>query len=188
MIRKDLIEKELNEHGGFENFKQVKLCKNQIDTLLKKNKAIETCEFFYDDDINVDEIENGDELYNMYMDYEYIYITKENKKQIYSKKKYSKQELKEAYDKIMSIYNSKEYKERKLTFNNWIEPYFEGNWNMSQEYVDEKTKSILLDFIGKKNKERVYIHREDNSIHIYIYARDIYDMDYWIILAKREGE
>ena len=119
------------------------------------------------------------------MDYQNIYLERNTTKCVRSKGNYTKEELKIAHDKVLKMYQ--DYEPERLEYNNWIEVYCEDNCcRMTQEDVDNYTKRTLESFCGKVNKDRVYIEKHDDIISIYIYARDVDRMDYWITLYKKE--
>ena len=197
-LRKDLIDEELkhDRNKGFE-FSFCKLSNKFIDWLFRHYYIHEVCENFYDDEPDYD-----DEEFNMYMDYcDNIDLTgmtfynivinspeiesqKENFR--YSKLPHTKEELKAAYDKILQM--RKDYEPRRIEFCNWQEPYFKGNWGMSQEYVNNFGRRIL-NLIKKEFptsiKNRLYYAKKDNIISIYFYGRDLWNKDYWFTFMKR---
>ena len=86
MIRKDLIEQELNRVNKSYNdtlvFNNVKLCKGQIDRLFKDYFVDTICEYCYDSEpsFSTDELKL---LFYMYMDYQNIYLERNTTKCIY---------------------------------------------------------------------------------------------------------
>lgn len=201
-IRKDLIEKELTSDRNREYvFKKIKLSKKYIDILFNQYDVIQLCENFYDSEPEVE-----DELFHMYMDYKCVdkltgrtlwnllSNSEENsedsidnkKAHTYSKNPHTKEELKEAYDKVKNIYL--EYEPRRLEFCNWQDPYEAGIWGMSQFACDIMTRDILRDLRKTISlKDRVYaaIDKQNKELLIYIYGRDVLCEDYWIFLHKR---
>lgn len=197
-VSKELIEDELkkDKDAGFD-FSYQKLSNRFIDRLFNHYYLEELCEFFYDSEPDFD-----DEEFNMYMDYqnshkltgltfwnlvsnmEEIEEKKENFK--YSKQPHTKKELKEAHDKVVQMY--KDYEQTRITVNNWIEPYFKGNWDMSQEYVDSFGRSVLKHIrnFPKSIKNRLYFAKKDDQIRIYFYGRDFWEVDYWFVFSKRK--
>lgn len=79
--------------------------------------------------------------------------------------------------------------EERLDFCNWVEPYFKGNWDMSQEFVDEWALNQLR--ICKRwtvdKSHRFFIKNKGNTIEIFAFGRDEYGSDFWWIY-KRKGE
>ena len=76
-----------------------------------------------------------------------------------------------------------------IEFCNWQEPYFKGNWGMSQKYVNTFGKNILKRI--KKDfpvsiKERLYYAQKDDIILIYFYGRDLWCIDYWFIFKRKD--
>jgi hypothetical protein len=74
-----------------------------------------------------------------------------------------------------------------MEFCNWQEPYFKGNWGMSQEYVNNMSKSTLKEFrkLSISKKDRIYFAKKDDEIRIYLYGRDVIYKDWWFIYKKR---
>lgn len=193
-IRKDLIDKELERDIdiGF-TYNKFNLHKGLINKLFNHYDLVEMCENFYDTEPEVD-----NEEFDMYLDYkENINMTgltfwnlvsreeelKENQR--FSKKEYTREELKAAYEKVKKIYE--DYESERIEFNNWQEPYFKGNWGYTQNYVNIVGKSTL-EGIRKSNfskKDRLYISYKEDYIRIYYYGRDIKQVDYWFIFKRR---
>lgn len=197
-IDEKLIEKELerDRENGFV-FSYRKLSDKFLDRLFNHYYIAELCENFFDSEPEFD-----DEEFKMYMDYQKncrltgmsfwnIAINLEEireKKEAftYSKQPHTRQELKEAYDKVIRMY--KEYEPKRITFNNWQEPYFEGNWGMSQKYVDRFGKETLKKIRNCpfSAKGRLFIAEKDDQIRIYFYGRDYLQVDYWFIFVRRK--
>lgn len=74
-----------------------------------------------------------------------------------------------------------------IEFNNWIDPYSEGIWGMSQSDVDKISRQHLKNTkkCGISYNDRLYIAKKDNQIFIYYYGRDFAQVDYWWIFEKR---
>lgn len=197
-VSKKLIDEELKKDRDVGlHFSYQKLSNKFIDRLFNHYYLEELCENFYDSEPDFD-----DEEFNMYMDYQNSYqltgLTfwnlvsnmeeieekKENFK--YSKQPHTQKELKAAYDKVVQMY--KDYEQTRIKFNNWIEPYFKGNWDMSQEYVDSFGRSVLKHIrnFPKSIKNRLYFAKNDDQIIIYFYGRDFLEVDYWFIFRKRK--
>lgn len=197
-VDKKLIEEELNrtEDNGFK-FHYRKLSNRFIDWIFRHYYIHEMCENFYDDEPDFD-----DEEFNMYMDYQNCHeltglsfwnivsnleeIEEKKEDFRYSKEPHTIEELKASHDKIVQMY--KDYEETRIRFCNWQEPYFKGNWDMSQKYVDSLGKSVLENIrnFPKTIKDRVYIAEKDDQIRIYFYGRDFWKKDYWFIFKKRK--
>lgn len=189
-IRKDLIEKELEYNKDF-TYKPVKLTNRFVDKLFRHYYVHECCENLYDSEPDIE-----DETFNMYLDFKdsisftpntiWKTIAKgydENFK--YSEEEHTREELKAAYLKVMDEYQKYEpYRIQKLT---WQEPYFKGNWGISQKSVDGISRCFIEDFkkIPVKKDGRVFMARENDRLDIYIYARDVMKVDYWFIFKKR---
>lgn len=79
--------------------------------------------------------------------------------------------------------------QERLSFCNWVEPYFKGNWGMSQKFVDSwalnQLKTCRKWTVDKSH--RFYIFGEGNTIEIFAFGRDEYGADYWWIY-KKKGE
>ena len=82
----------------------------------------------------------------------------------------------------------KDYELARIKFNNWQEPYFKGNWDMSQKYVDLFGRDTLrrIRNFPKSIKNRLFIAYKDDQIRIYFYGRDFWKVDYWFIFKKRK--
>lgn len=202
-IDKNLIKKELKRHkkNGFK-FHYQNLTDNFIYWLFKNYYIGELCEMYYDSEPEFDE-----EEYLMYMDYEkdhevtglsfwyaidnYEKMQEEKENFRYSNEFHTKEELKVAYDKVVKMYE--DYEETRLKFNNWIEPYFRGNWGSTQKDVNNYGREILKGLQNFPNgiKDRLYIgEKEDDNeyIVIYFYARDTDKLDYWFTFKRRDKD
>ncbi len=196
-IRTDLIQKELQSDiaKGFKyrNFKPSNI---YIDRLFQNYCVLEHTEHYYDS-----EPDYYDEEHNMYMDYEFINkridpdgtaffkailnmdeIGEKKENFRFSEKEHTMDELEQAHKKICQ--QRADYEDSRIEFNNWIEPYFEENWGMSQEDVDSISRKHLED-IKKRCKGRLYIAEMANEIRIYYYGRDYAQLDYWWVFKKR---
>ena len=91
----------------------------------------------------------------------------------------------EAYEKVKKIYE--DYAEERLHFCNWQEPYFEGNWGMSQRFVDRfaflTMKKAKRGNFSKKN--RFYIAKENEGIVVFLLTRDVFNCDYVFVFEKK---
>lgn len=200
-IREDLIQKELDNsciEGAV--FKKLKPSNRFIDWLFRHYYVHEHTEHFYDSEPDFE-----DEEFNMYLDYEFIHkripissrtaffntilhmddIEEQKENFRYSEEEHTFEELEQAYNKITK--QIEDYKSRKIEFNNWIEPYFNGNWGMSQTTVDriarshlESTKKCSVSCNG-----RLFITEKEDTILIYYYCRDFAELDYWWIFKKK---
>lgn len=193
-IRKDLIQKELERdfNIGF-SYNKFNLHNKFIDKLFNQYYCHEMCENWYDS-----EPETNDLVFEQYMDYEAYLKGKTNKLGQscnlngewfwYADKQYPLDILKDSYDTINKAY--KNYEQERIEFNNWQEPYFEGNWGQSQKSVDKTARNVLK-YVKKLNiskKDRLYISHKDNQIRIYVYLRDYEKLDYWFIFVKKGTE
>lgn len=78
--------------------------------------------------------------------------------------------------------------EDRITFCNWIEPYGEGIWNMSQVDADKEARGAL-DYVRQiniKKDGRIWIAHEDDYIFIYWYGRDILWSDFWLVMKRKD--
>lgn len=180
-IRKDLIEKELNycyNTYHVKNFKYRKLSNKFIDWLFNKYYCHEMCENFYDS-----EPEYDDDEFDRYMSYNSLL---ENDYYKYHKGDYTKEELRQSYNNI--IKKRKDYESKRIEFCNWQEPYFKGNWDMSQKYVNNIAKYTLKKEIRNvpNIKDRLFVSIDKDKIRIYWYGRDIKEKDYWFIFLRKE--
>ena len=191
-IRKDLIYKEL-EHNKEFTYKPVKSTNRFLDELFRHYYVHECCENFYDSEPEIE-----DEIFNMYLDFkDSIELTPKaiwetiskglvEKKLKYSEKEHTREELKVAYLKVMEEY--KKYEPKRIEKLTWQEPYYKGNWSMSQEYVDSVSRSFMNRFkkLPVKKNGRVFMAKENDRLDIYIYARDVMKTDLWFIFKKRK--
>lgn len=186
-IRKDLIEKELERDikRGY-IYHKFNLHNKFIDKLLNYYYCVEMCENWYGSEPNIDEY-ISDMAYMYKFGTDGKFYTKEYIKEKYNIN-YTIEEAKRCSierDKIYKKYNSSE---RRLTFNNWQDPYGEGIWGMSQKEVDKLAydafKSIQRFNVSKK--DRLYISYKNDMIRIYFYGRDFNELDYWFIFKKRD--
>lgn len=197
-VDKGLIEKELkrDKDDGYV-FSYQKLSNRFINRLFNHYYLAEMCENFYDSEPDFDE-----EEFCMYMDYRASYkltgltfwnlvknmdeIKEKKENFTYSKQPHTLQELKEAHDKVVQMY--KDYELKRITFNNWQEPYFEGNWGMSQKYVDTYGRCTLKNIRNYplSVKDRLFVAEKDDEARIYFYGRDFIALDYWFIFIKRK--
>lgn len=175
-IRKDLIDKELSRDGLM--YHKFHLHNSLINKLYKHYDCKEMVENFYDDEPDYD-----DEEHSRYMSYDSILRGKPTK---YHEIDCSKEDLLQAYINIMQ--QRRDYDKHRIEFCNWQEPFFDGNWGMTQKRVNNIAKGTLED-IRKCNvskKERLYITENADEIRIYFYGRDFWKKDFWFIF-KRKG-
>lgn len=194
-IREDLIQKEfeLTCTKGL-TFRKLKPSNRFIDWLFRHYYVHEHTEHFYDSELEFDE------EFNVYLDCKYNYHRinsrsgiailhmddiAEQKDSPHLSKEHTIEELEQAYKKI--IQQIEDYKSYRIEYNNWIEPYFAGNWGMSQRTVDrisrkhlERTKRCSVNYNG-----RLFISEREDTIYIYYYGRDYIDVDYWWIFKKK---
>lgn len=194
LIDKDLINKELSDGSTYH---KLKLSNKLLDKLSNQYECVEMVENFYDREPEFEG--EDDELFNMYLDYKdsieftgltfwkvYSKTAESNMSKTFSENPHTREELREAYLKVTQMY--KDFEETRLKCLTWQEPYFEGNWGMTQHYVDTLAKKILKQ-IKKSNinkSERFYWSKEDEYIKIYFYGRDYSQSDYWFIFRKRK--
>lgn len=195
-IRFDLINETLyGKHADGLKYHQFKLSKRNIEKLFNNYYIAEFCENFYDSEYDYD-----DETYDMYLDYVENFeltgrsfwevITKEDQvreTRRFSKQEHTREEYKQAYETIKQ--QQKDYEETRLTQLSWVEPYFKGNWNMSQEIVDKIAYENLEDFRKHMpHQGRCYLthDKENDVIKIYLYGRDIGTRDLWFIFQRRK--
>ena len=143
-----------------------------------------------------------DEEYNMYLDYQNKFritgrsfwelVTNMDENGDIANKKFSKQEhtpeeYKRAYEKVTQMYEA--YEERRMNFNNWQELYEEGNWDMSQNYVDRFARSVLnrVRKSAYSKAGRIYYaeDKQEGLMSIYICLRDIKSVDYFLDFRKK---
>lgn len=199
-IRNDLIEKELHSSGtdGL-TFRRLKPSNKFIDWLFRHYFVRELTEHFYDSEPDYD-----DEEFNMYMDYLYIHkqiepsgvsffntilnleeIQEKQEDFRYSKEPHTFEELETAYKNVLK--QREEYEEHRLNFNNWIEPYFAGNWGMTQNTVDKIARRIIKSVkrAPVSYNGRLFISEKDGYIYIYYFGRDYNQADYWFVMQRK---
>ena len=80
--------------------------------------------------------------------------------------------------------------EKQLSFNNWIDVYGPGIWDMSQEECDEQAKEILTKTLSKgENIERLFFvksTKESEYYNIFYYNRDRKYFDWWFVFKRKE--
>lgn len=209
-IRQDLIQKELirlvDLYEGKYKITRVGKCKlsnRLIDKLYNQYYSSEHCIFFYDSDPKLPSLGTNDKgekynLFDLYLDYEdgyYIENEKYDETRLrdisHSGKAFTKAELKNACGELREIY--KQYEERRLTFNNWIDVYGRGIWGLSQDLVDFYAKGLMKETQEWQDlSDRVYsiecIDQEGKKhIKLYIYGRDIYYCDYYFNYIQRDN-
>ena len=108
-----------------------------------------------------------------------------NYKPTYKSKKYIKSLLKEYTHSSMCEWSYCCYG---LYKNCWQEPFFEGNWGMTQKTVDNIILSVLTSDLLKKcrTENRMFYYEENDKIHILIVARDLHSDDYLLTFSKTE--
>jgi hypothetical protein len=158
-IRKDLIEKELAE-GITEkiSFKTFKLTQRFIDWLFSKYSTHEFSEHFYDSEPDVPE------------EWESV------------EDRWDNSEFLKVWEKLV-----KEYEPRRITFNNWIDPFGDGIWGMDQGKVDEIARNALKEIMDMDVdlSERLYIgFGKDGYAFLYFYGRDFLKKDYWWVMGR----
>ena len=199
------------------SWKRYKPNTKTIDKLFKEYKCNEFIENFYDSEPDYD-----DEEFKMYMDYiakhktndavtgvgifeALVYMNDEDrkKKKRFSEKEHTAKEIKVAYEKIRK--QQQDYEEKRIRFNNWQEPHFEGNWGVTQDKVDSIAKKQLKEilkgaisitdrlWILEIPKEAVPKNMKDwngvinsDCIEIYYYGRDWLGIDYCWSMQRRK--
>lgn len=197
-IDKKLINEELMDSRSVLGltFTYKKLSKKYLDWLFRHYYVREIVENFYDSEPDFDE-----EEFNMYMDYPSCEklsclaiwnivsnideIAKQKSKFKYSKEYHTIEELKNAYNKVNQMY--KDYEKIRIEKLTWQEPYFEGNWGMTQRKVDSFGRYFInkIRKYSKSIKDRLYISEGKNEIQIYFYGRDVWEKDYWFTFIRK---
>ena len=164
-IDKELIKKELNEYDI--KYKRLKLTNKFINNLKNKYTLVEMCENSYDSE----PIEN---YLNCKLEYKTVTYEEYN-------------ELLKTIDgslKLKKIYQ--DYEKHRISFCNWQEPTFKGNWGQSQQNVNiygiRKLKYIKRS--GYSLKDRLYVGYEEDYVYIYVYFRDVLYEDIWFVYRK----
>lgn len=106
-------------------------------------------------------------------DYKPIYITKKKVKQLL--KEYSCSTMCEWSYCCYGLYR-----------NCWQEPFFKGNWGMTQKTVNDIILGVLDEKLMKKCRTdgRMFSYEEDGVIHVLIIARDLTKDDYLITFSN----
>lgn len=190
-IRKDLIVKELERDikNGF-TFTHRSMSNKLLDNLHRKYNVMEACENFYDSEPHIDNYisdiaymykhSTEEDLINPERHFTLDYILKTYNKE------YNREEAKRASEFVESEYNKYYKSDRRIEFCNWQEPYFKGNWGMSQKYVNIMSRDTLKEFrkLSVSKMDRIYFSKKDDEIRIYLYGRDIIHKDWWFIFKK----
>lgn len=199
MLKEDKLKelsKEEFEKGNL-SYKKLKLSNRFVNKMRNSYKCVEAVENWYDSEPDVD-----DEEYNMYLDYQQAVPSFARGKAIFDvclrgeeiaanggfcEKPHTQEEMREAYEKVKKIYE--DYAEERLHFCNWQEPYFEGNWGMSQRFVDRfaflTMKKAKKGSFSQKN--RFYIAKEEErKIFVFLLLRDVCDCDYHLVFEKKK--
>ena len=99
-------------------------------------------------------------------------------------------------NKNCNIWNNWEKSEQQLSFNNWIDVYGPGIWDMTQEESDEQAKNILSNALTKgENLERLFFSenntkKEKQTYHFYdifYYNRDRKYYDWWFVFRRKNA-
>ena len=171
----ELIQETLKNCSVISSFYYKKLSKKFLNWLFHHYEIEEVCEDFYDTCPKMD-----DNLYIPYFLYEY------GSNSIYSDKEYRMEEMTSAHKAVHTIYE--EYELNRIKYCKWQEPYFKGNWGMSQYDVEQVAIGILKEIrvFPRIIKERLYVGQENDYIVIYFYGRDYLQRDYWLTFKKRK--
>lgn len=190
-IKKELIDEQISSENNMGmTFCYRKLSNKFIDRLFNHYYVCELCENFYDSEPCF-----NDEEFYMYLHYKESIMTPrtfcnkivDDKKNICSKEFHTRDELKEAYNKIKKEYQ--DYEGIRIERLTWQELHKKGIWDQSQDSVDRFSRYIIKNKIIKfpgSIKERLYFSQNKDQIRIYFYGRDIYQVDYWFIFIKRK--
>ncbi len=165
----------------------------EIDILFKDYKCLWFIENFYDNEPDYNE-----EEFLMYMDYvrrnhilgerltgtgffEAILMQGDKERQTkghYAKQEHTEEEEEAAFDKKRKL--RKDFEKKRIYFNNWVEMHEEGNWEPTQEAVENIAK-ISMQEVKKSpvhKRDRFWILKQDDKIRIYYYGRDYLEVDY----------
>ena len=114
---------------------------------------------------------------------EYSKIFGRDYKPTYINKKRVKQLLKEYIHSSMCEWSYCCYG---LYQNCWQEPFFKGNWGMTQKRVNDIILDVLDEKLMKKCRTdgRMFSYEEDGVIHVLIIARDLTKDDYLITFSN----
>ncbi len=187
-VDEKLIKKELESQADIK-FKHLKMSNSFLSHLFEFYDCHEMCENFYDREPEVE-----DELYDKYFAYQYGREEKESSMLSFqtgaefknsSSKNWTEEELKEAYFQVKKMY--KDFESERIKILNWQEPYFEGNWGLTQAKVNKQAKIVLKQIkkTSVSKKKRLYYGEKDDFFYIYFYGRDFMYKDYWMIWKKK---
>lgn len=139
---------------------------DSIDALFRLNDVQSFDEFYYDSEPDVDE---------------------DAAEAIYGKDYWDDPDWNKKWKSMCA-----EYEPQRLVFNNWVEPHFAGNWEVTQDEVNEVGRVILEECINNPDRaERLYSTHtiQDDKFVLYWYGRDLqYKCDYyWVFKEKENG-
>lgn len=91
----------------------------------------------------------------------------------------------EGRSKIAQAY--RDYEPQRIRFNNWQDAFSKGLWGMTQEIVDKGAKESLkmARNIPACKNDRIYFAEQGDQIRIFLYTRDIEQIDERFIFNKR---
>lgn len=174
----DVIQNEISNDAVIDKFRKFNIHNSLISKLYHHYICVEMCENFYDSEPHID-----DDLFDKYSEY-YDYLNG----RIENKADFDYISCRNAYFQVQKIYE--EYEKERLYHGNWIEPFFKGNWGISQKDVDNIARNTLLGFKKESfsKKDRCYIGFCGDEIRIYLYGRDLLGVDYWFIFKRSENK
>lgn len=185
-INDELINQELTRWFPLSEYSYIEITKDWIKYLFKNYYCHEICENFYDSGPDCDK-----ELLYASWDYNHITNGTYDPSKKYSKKEYTMDELKEANDKVVKLYE--DYEQKRIEFCNWQEPHFKGNWGATQKDVDRFAKNVLMeiknindDKINKKDRLFYHYDEKNDEIQLYWYGRDYDKVDYWLVFYNKK--
>lgn len=120
------------------------------------------------------------------------FMTRENNIKIKVTSKWLKRLFKNGYyvDEVNELWFDDP--EGGLEYNNWVDVYGEGIWDMNQKEVDDVAKKIVRDFshLTRRPRQKALSRAfsnllEDKTLLVYLYARDKWGCDYTFLFRKR---
>ena len=75
---------------------------------------------------------------------------------------------------------------KRMVFNNWVDIFGSGIWDMTQKEVDQSARSVLKEFRKSGHlKGRCWMAKSNKMLHLFCYGRDIHKYDLHFIMVPR---
>lgn len=131
-----------------------------------------------------------DKLFNQYFVQEYTIHFYDSEPEYPKNHPYDDPWLKTSEGRVFDRKLWRDYEERRMTFNNWIDVFGNGIWGLAQKETDKIAKDSLKDIrkwpISKKG--RFFLAEKGDFLYLYCYGRDFKGEDYWFVLQKRNSK